>query len=122
MITCYYCRIYPGLKKDLNNIANCNSRQINKDSDICQNFNPGIYFYCQKNCQRLNIEVCSGRRQKKKSGCDYCSQGDDIELILSNYRRRKIIPPKRPIIRRLQKLIIPPKRPIILKKKGPPKI
>lgn len=121
MITCYYCRVFPGLKKDVNNDALCDSRQINKDSDICQKFAPANYFYCQKNSQRIDIKVCSGRQKKKVQGCDYCSQGDDIELIIANYRRRRIIHPKRPVIKAPQRKIIPPKRPVISKRNLPPK-
>jgi hypothetical protein len=95
MLKCFYCQFYveaspTGALADTKSTTAkvlitraCKKpekeREINPNSEACDLFKRGKFFFCDANCQRLAYEVCAPRRERMDQNCNKCSQWPFVE-------------------------------------------
>jgi len=70
-----------------NRWCNVVNNYVSVANEACENFKLSKYFWCEKDCNQLNVSVCLARRMKRKDGCVRCKQGKIIETIIKETNR-----------------------------------
>ena len=56
--------------------------KVNKDTEACKKFQRAKYFWCKRENNWINMDVCLHRRKIEQEGCVRCRQGKYIEEVI----------------------------------------
>lgn len=94
MHTCHYCKIFQTIESKLRRVEGsgktkicyryCKNKgeEVHSDSEVCEDFIPSPYFWCEKDSNWMHVISCLNRSSK-------CKQKKDVLAAVRDFDIRK---------------------------------
>lgn len=56
--------------------------EVTASTKACGKFTLSKYFWCSRNSNRINVNVCFHRQKMREEGCVRCKQGREVKKLL----------------------------------------